>query len=70
MSTSQQEQKLMDYQPLILIMGMKADGRLESVLVCDKSGYEREVQNFPKFREFKVQEMIGMDAKIFLDSIE
>jgi hypothetical protein len=68
MSTSQQEQKLMDYAPLILIMGMKADGRLESVLVCDKPGYDLEIQNFVRFREFKTTELIGMDAKIFLDS--
>lgn len=69
MSTSQQEQKLMDYSPLILIMGMKADGKLESVLVCDKSGYEREIANFVKFRFFKVAEILGTDVSIFLDSI-
>lgn len=69
MSTSQQEQKLMDYSPLILIMGMNADGRLESVLVCDKDGYDKEIVRFVKSREFSLKELIGMDSKILLDSI-
>jgi hypothetical protein len=69
MSTSQQEQKLMDYQPLILIMGMKADGRLESVLVSDKPGYEKEIANFVKWKEYSLKELVGMDCKILLDSI-
>ena len=69
MSTSHQEQKLIDYSPLILIMGMKADGKLESVLVCDKAGYEKEIAAYAKFRIFKQEELVGTDQKIFLDSI-
>lgn len=69
MSTSHQEQKLMDYSPLVLIMGMGADGKLSSTLVCDKAGYERELAGYAKFRIFKLEELVGTDQKIYTDSI-
>lgn len=47
MNTAESEQKLLNYKPLILILGMTGEGKLGSVLVDCENDY-REVMKFYK----------------------